>query len=531
MWHKLNKSPRFWLWFYITLLLLPSAVISGDGLGKALYPTVFFLALINHYRRFFWLSLFIYLLCPLALYYELSYHVPPETSLWLTLLGSSSTEAGAYLTHVNGWLAAGLMLPYLLLVPVFYRKLPAQSFTMPWMLRLAFLALIYVPVHRFYEEKDHLDGYLSLYRHYKQSFPLNYFMGYPAAKIEIARVKALVSTQSGMQCAADPGLAGQPQTLVLVIGESARRDRQGIFGYKVDTTPELAKRRDQLWLFDNALSASFETTSSLPTLLTGHLQDDEHNLHPSFLSAFRSAGFKTYWYSNQAQYGEFDSLISAYASEAKERVFLHQHSYSISLTTIYDEALLPYLDQALADKSVPKKLIVVHLYGSHADFGKRYPESFKRFADTYDNSILYTDHVLGQIINRVEAAGGQSALLYMSDHGLNLSECPTESYHLDIKSDYEVPLLAWATKDWRAANPRLVQRLGDAQHAPLTSETVMPALLTMGHLTCPTMTQEHSLFNPEVSKTPRYVHTFAGNVPYDSSSNNAQCHLVPAARK
>ncbi|MFI4919833.1 MAG: sulfatase-like hydrolase/transferase, partial [Legionellales bacterium] len=415
----LNKSPRFWLWFYIAMLLLPSAFISGDGLGKALYPTVFFLGLINHYRRFFWLSLIIYISCPFALYYEISYQVPPEVSLWLTLLGSSNVEAGAYLKHLNIPLALFLLLFYGALLPIFYRKIPPQSFKLPIWFRIVCLAIIYVPIHRFYEEKNHDDGYLSLNRHYKQSFPINFGMGYHAAKLEISRVKALVATQNNMQCTQD-NHDQTAQTIVMVIGESARRDRLGLFGYQRDTTPELSKRRDQLWLFDNAISASFETTSSLPTLLTGHFQNNNATqLHPSFLSAFNSAGFKTYWFSNQAQYGEYDSLVSAYATAAKQRAFLHQHSDSISLSTVYDEALLPYLDQALSDKSSQKKLIVLHIYGSHAEFSKRYPKEFQRFPKDYDNTILYTDHVLNEIINHVDAQGGQSALLYMSDHGLN----------------------------------------------------------------------------------------------------------------
>jgi heptose-I-phosphate ethanolaminephosphotransferase len=523
---NLISSPRFWLWIYIAMLLLPSAIISGDGLGKALYPTVFFLGLFNHFRRFFWLTLIIYIACPFALYYEISYQVPPEVSLWLTLLGSSNVEAGAYLTHLNVPLAIFLLAFYGALLPVFYLKIPSKSFNLPIWLRFACLALIYVPIHRFYEEKNHDDGYLSLNRHYKQSFPINFGMGFHAAKLEISRVKVLVATQNNMQCTQDNKEAAQ--TIVMVIGESARRDRLGLFGYKLDTTPELSKRRDQLWLFDNAISASFETTSSLPTLLTGHFQDNNATLlHPSFLSAFNSAGYKTYWFSNQAQYGEYDSLVSAYASASKEKMFLHQNSDSISLSTIYDEALLPYLDQALSDKSTQKKLIVLHIYGSHADFSKRYPKEFQRFPDNYDNTILYTDHVLNEIINHVDAQGGQSALLYMSDHGLNLGECPQiHEGHLDIKSNYQVPLIAWASKQWRASNSQLSKRLTAAVHEPLSSETIMPALLTMGHVNCPSLSSQHSLFNPQVSQSIRLVHTFSKDVAYDSGVNNAQCHIV-----
>jgi heptose-I-phosphate ethanolaminephosphotransferase len=526
---RMRQSSVFWLWFYNVLLLLPSALISGDGLGKAVYPMVLVLALTFHYRRYFWLMLPFYLLAPFALYYEISYRVPPETSLWLTLLGSSATESQSYLGHARYLLGAVLLLPYLLLLPVFYRVLPRRAFQLALCWRLAGIALLYVPIHRFYEEKQPVDGYLSLYRHYKQSFPLNFVMGYPAAKIEINRIRALESTQQGMTCAVDTGpTAGEAQTVVLVLGESARRDRLGLFGYANDTSPEMGKLGKQLWRFSNTIATGFETTISVPTILTGQLVE-AGQLPPSFLTAFHSAGFKTWWFSNQAQYGEYDSLVSAYAAAADQRVFLHQHSYSMSLSTVYDEALLPYLDQALQDRSTGRKLIVLHLYGSHPDFALRFPAAYKHFPDAYDNSILYTDHVLGEVVKRVQAQGGSSTVTYLADHGLNLGQCPGQSYHLDQKSDYEVPLLMWASPVWRAQNPALVRRLDATQDLPLTTETVMPALLTMGHVSCPTLAQQHSLFTEGVESAPRRVHTFGSVVAYDHSADDAQCHLAEQA--
>lgn len=523
---RIAASPRFWLWLYAALLLLPSALISGDGLGKALYPLLIVLSLTWHYRRFFWVMLPFYLLAPFALYYEISYRVPPETSLWLTLLGSSSTEAGDYLQHINYVRAAATLVPYLALLPFFFRRLPGRSFAVARWWQVAGVMLLLVPVLRFHKEKDPVDGYLSVYRHYKQSYPLNFMLGYPAAKIEIARVRALVATQQSVACAQDPAVADEAQTVVMVIGESARRDRQALFGYARDTSPQMSRYRDQLWLFSNVISTSFETTSSVPTILTGTF-GDQATLHPSFLTAFRNAGFQTWWLSNQAQYGEYDSLVSAYAAAAEHRVFLHQHSYSVSLSSVYDEALLPYLDAALKEKSVRKKLIVVHLYGSHADFSKRYPPAFNRFTDAYDNSILYTDYVLSRIVSRVAADGGVSSVMYVSDHGVNLGRCPGKSYHMDEKSNYEVPMMLWASPQWRLRNPQLVAKLSAAHDTPLTTETVMPALLALAHVSCPALDRQRPLFAVSTSSL-RRVNTFAGAVSYDLAADDAECHLMEA---
>lgn len=73
--------------------------------------------------------------------------------------------------------------------------------------------------------------------------------------------------------------------------------------------------------------------------------------------------------------------------------------------------MLPILRQAVAstDSSL---FVVLHMYGSHMDYTKRYPKDFAFFTpddasavnretkdkvrNAYDNSIRYTDYVLDQ---------------------------------------------------------------------------------------------------------------------------------------
>ncbi len=88
----------------------------------------------------------------------------------------------------------------------------------------------------------------------------------------------------------------------------------------------------------------------------------------------------------------------------------------------FDEKLLPFYDQALAD-TASKKLIVLHLYGSHPEFEKRYPASANVFANSYDNSIYYTDSILQKVIAKLSTNKHMAAMIYLSDHGLNLGEC------------------------------------------------------------------------------------------------------------
>ena len=136
-----------------------------------------------------------------------------------------------------------------------------------------------------------------------------------------------------------------------------------------------------------------------------------------------------------------------------------------------DAALLFNLDQRLAALPAPARelglLLVLHQMGSHGPaYAKRSPPDRKPFApecttnvlqqcetqaliNAYDNSIAYTDHVLGQTIGwlKQQATTYDGTMLYVSDHGESLGEnnlylhglpyalAPTEQKH--------VPMLLW----------------------------------------------------------------------------------------
>ncbi len=267
------------------------------------------------------------------------------------------------------------------------------------------------------------------------------------------------------------------------------------------------------------------TSKSVPTLLTGKLNGTD-NLSPSIVNAFNAAGYKTYWFSAQSQYGEYDSLVSAYASSAQETQFLTQHSYSASLETHYDEELLKSFDRALAEKT-HHKFIVLHLYGSHADFTKRYPPQFNKFKDTYDNTVLYTDYLLNEVIQKLKATNVDANLIYTSDHGLNLGECKeNSSLHLDMKNNFDVPLIMWSSSSWKQHHPEMASTLSKEQSSAISSINILPTLLDMRGIHCKNISQERSLFNSKYKTYPREILATSETVNYDKGHDDSQCHLV-----
>ena len=133
----------------------------------------------------------------------------------------------------------------------------------------------------------------------------------------------------------------------------------------------------------------------------------------------------------------------------------------------YDEVLIDLLRETLSRPSKEHRVIVLHMIGSHGPtYYRRYPEKFAKFVpdcprsdiqnceeaeltNTYDNTIAYTDYVLGQIIEQLSTIPN-SSMLYLSDHGESLGEKGLYlhgfPYNLAPVEQTHVPMVYWASK-------------------------------------------------------------------------------------
>lgn len=235
------------------------------------------------------------------------------------------------------------------------------------------------------------------------------------------------------------------ETYILIIGESTRRDHMQIYGYQHRNTPNLVNQKNNILLFTQAISPAPVTLLSVPISLSNiqyEQLNDKSYYADNIISLANHAGFKTFWFSNQGKAGKSTSLISAIAHKSQNSRWQN--------TITYDEDLLPYLDKALQEKG--KKLIVLHLYGSHEPACNRFPEKrLQHYSDNqddncYDSSIAYTDSIIGNIINKVDQQ--KASILYFSDHALQRIDNNGDiRYHHGVnktkKEAYQIPLLIW----------------------------------------------------------------------------------------
>ena len=199
------------------------------------------------------------------------------------------------------------------------------------------------------------------------------------------------------------------------------------FEQTADNTPNLSPVEGKFIVFKNVYASWTQTVPVLQRALTEQSQynDKEFFESVSIIDAARKAGYKTYWFSNQGRYGEFDSAITLVAKTADVSDWTDD---AFDFSELEDEVLLKFFERVDPHE---KNFIVFHLMGSHIYYNSRYPRRFKKWvtkdgtgmmlaAPSYANSILYTDFVLSKIFDYARENLNLQAMIYFSDHGEDL---------------------------------------------------------------------------------------------------------------
>lgn len=287
--------------------------------------------------------------------------------------------------------------------------------------------------------------------------------------------------------------------VIVVLGESASRDHWSLYGYPLPTTPEVDSMRDSLTIFTDAVGSSTSTAPNMERLLT--LKTDADNApwydYPLLFDIFNRAGYHTCWFSNQERVGLWSNSSGAMASRASEVRYLGSYSSEDPLENRYDEVVLPVLHHALATND-SLRFIGLHLMGSHTEYRHRYPAdrsaitpeavvstlprpwlSRKKAATVaqYDNSIRYTDSIVGQIISLAASTSAPTLVVYLSDHGENVYD--TRNFRGRDPEHASVPMIVYANKSYRQANPELIGQLKRASSKKISTSSLPMMLMSL----------------------------------------------------
>ncbi len=292
-----------------------------------------------------------------------------------------------------------------------------------------------------------------------------------------------------------------PKLMVLVVGETARAESFSLNGYAKNTNPELSKQN--ILNFSQVSSCGTATAVSVPCMFSGMPRADYDEQLAShregLLDIAKRAGYQVTWIDNNSGCkGACDRVEQYQIPEDLKQKWCKDGE-------CLDDILIDSLKQYLA--SIPKddkrpRLVVLHQMGSHGPaYYKRAPEGYQPFKPTcdtnaiqgcspaelinsYDNTIVYTDHVLSQMINTLkEVSNYQTGFWYLSDHGESTGEhgmyLHGSPYSIAPSQQTHIPMIMWFSDGWKQNNLAQVNCLNQQTKQKLSQDNLFPSLLSM----------------------------------------------------
>ena len=267
---------------------------------------------------------------------------------------------------------------------------------------------------------------------------------------------------------------GTKETYVIVIGESANAQHFGCYGYGRATTEFTDRLGAEMIRVAGVRSPFAQTIPSLEKVLT--FADNDHAdlvyAKGSIIDWFNDAGFKTYWFSNQ--YALDDTALTAMTSHATASKCFNFSGMKRFEKAGLDGDMLPEVRKLLANGD-ERKVVFLHLIGSHSAYVNRYPDEFHhfegqapgldlppeklQFLNAYDDSIRYTDWFVSEVVKELKALGGVSYMLYFSDHGEDIYDSTDARImgHGPLANEpmTSVPFQLWISEELNRLRPDL----------------------------------------------------------------------------
>ena len=398
-------------------------------------------------------------------------------------------------TELLGWwqivfIVAVIILFFILFVKV-SKKLPQKlSFKTAALISVFSLsAFLTLPLFRTTAPEHYSLNLRKAYRSY-YPFRISNSIGFLSRELKNVENynKAVVNFSYGAQ---EMGDDTNRKIHVLIIGETARYDHWSINGYGRETSPNL-KKQSNLLTFSNVASGGPMTHLSIPLIIT-RADAGTYNLHQkerSIFRAYKEVGYKTFWISNQSKYGLAGHIGMHYA-DADTTIFNGWGQNNKNYVGNYDSALIPIIQDVIETNKKNDLFLLVHTIGSHYRYLLRYPPSFTKFQpvsdrnrnlvgstddelliNEYDNSILYTDFIINQIIETVKAERVEATITYVSDHGENLNDDDRGLYfhsYNPTKYTIKVPMFLWLSDQFIQKFPGKFSTLQKNKDLPVSS--------------------------------------------------------------
>ncbi len=273
----------------------------------------------------------------------------------------------------------------------------------------------------------------------------------------------------------DPAVSTDALNIILIVVDTLRADRMGLYGYEKPTTPELEAVAASAVVFDGSLSQSSWTRPTMGTLYT--------SLHPSahgsnsweqglsfelatFATRLRDAGYHTAALQSNRLMGPepgFAQGFARYVHYPSHRPSALNPDRHVRAERINREAL-EWLDKT----DERPFLLYLHYMDVHDPYVP--PQEFRRFgtdsSGLYDGEIAYFSRKFAELYEELQERGllEDSVIILTSDHGEQFWEHGSYKHGLSLyNEEVGVPLIIWHPD---AAPARIASRTSTVDIAP-----------------------------------------------------------------
>jgi heptose-I-phosphate ethanolaminephosphotransferase len=372
-----------------------------------------------------------------------------------------------------------------------------------------------------------LLGFLRLSKLIDYNFPYLFVRSYILYQSESKELDVYKKNKKGSFESVVVNPSSAQQIYILVLGESTTKSHLGVYDYARQTTPLLSAQKDDLILYNDVISPNTYSVACVTKLLT--LANYEHPKaisDGSIIQLANSAGFETFWLSNQRPIGPYESLITKLSFSSDHTKFITTVNAGNSKTL--DADLLSDLDAALNQSQSNKIFILLHLIGTHHNYKDRYPAKFNIFEEDvnsnfkssssnekinhYDNAVLYNDFVLNAVIERVKSEDANSFMLFLSDHGEELFTDLNMAGHNEdtpTKAMYEIPFILWQSEKYKKG-----RKIDADVNKPYMTDDLFHGLADLMGIKCNQVDYQRSIFSDRFKDRPRII---LDSIDYDKS--------------
>ncbi len=332
--------------------------------------------------------------------------------------------------------------------------------------------------------------------------------------------------------------------LVFVIGESFNKSHAGIYGYQLQTTPNLClqEKNGNLFKYTDVVTPYNYTSMAVKNIMSCNniANSEQWYNYPFFPSLFKKAGYDVYFWSNQHEDAEgtvFEYALNSYLFNDT----LSRYTYNSinSKAFQYDGQLIDnFFEAPIRKKS--NNLFMFHLMGQHTAFYARFPHTKKHQRFTikdihrdesyldefrlqqiayYDNAVLYNDYVLSKLFDYFKDTN--TALIFLSDHGEEvfdyrdrMGRSYTDSIDsLYIKYQFEIPFVIWCSDKFKEKNQDVMKSIEESLSEPFMIDDVCHLFFHLGKIQTEYYHPERDILSSKHVRKDRMIR--GGDINYD----------------